>query len=75
MVKIRLSRGGVRNKPFYKIVASDSRSKNKGRYLELLGHWQPSKGLVKIDKSKIEKWLKLGAQISPAVTKLYEKTA
>ena len=70
MIKIRLSRGGVRNKPFYRIVAVDSKSKNRGKCLELVGHWQPSTGDKVIDKSKIEKWVKLGAQVSPAVGKL-----
>jgi len=73
MVKIRLSRGGVKNKPFYKIIATDSRSKAKGKYLDLIGHWQPSQGDITINKSKIEKWIKLGAQISPAVSKLLKK--
>jgi len=73
MIKIRLSRRGVKNKPFYKIVATDSRSKTKGKYLELIGHWQPSKGDVTIDKRKIGKWVKLGAQLSPAVYKLMKK--
>ena len=73
MIKIRLSRGGVKNKPFYKIIATDSRSKAKGKYLELIGHWQPSRGDITINKSKIEKWVKLGAQVSPAVCKLMKK--
>lgn len=73
MVKIRLSRGGAKNKPFYKIIATDSRSKAKGKYLELIGHWQPSKNDITINKSKIEKWVKLGAQVSPAVCKLMKK--
>ena len=73
MIKIRLSRRGVKNKPFYKILATDSRSKAKGKYLELIGHWQPSKGDITINKSKVEKWVKLGAQISPAVCKLMKK--
>lgn len=73
MIKIRLSRRGVKNKPFYKIVATDSRNKTRGKYLELVGHWQPSKGDVTINRSKIMKWVKLGAQVSPAVCKLMEK--
>lgn len=73
MIKIRLSRRGVKNKPFYKIIAADSRSKAKGKYLELIGHWQPSKNDITINKSKIEKWIKLGARVSPAVCKLMKK--
>lgn len=73
MVKIRLSRGGVKNKPYYRIVATDSKNKSKGKYLELIGYWQPSKDTKVIDKEKVDKWLKSGAQISPAVMKLMEE--
>lgn len=70
MVKIRLDRTGVRNKPFYRIVAIDEREKKGGVPLEVLGFWQPSKNLIKIDKKALESWVKKGAVVSPAVTKL-----
>jgi len=70
MVKIRLDRTGVRNKPFYRIVAIDEREKKGGVPLEVLGYWQPSKNLIKIDKKALESWVKKGAVVSPAVNKL-----
>jgi small subunit ribosomal protein S16 len=73
MIKIRLSRGGVRKKPFYQIVAIDERRKNKGKYLDLLGFWQPQKNTFRINKELMQKWLGRGAKISPAVTELLKK--
>lgn len=73
MVKIRLARGGKRKKPFYKIVACDERNKNKGKYLQLLGYWHPAKSVISLKKEAIDKWVKLGAKISPAVEKLLKK--
>jgi len=70
MIKIRLSRGGVRNKPVYRVVATDHRAKNKGKFLEVLGYWYPSKKIFKINKEKLEKWLKNGAKVTQAVEKL-----
>lgn len=78
MIKIRLSRGGTRNKPFYQIVAIDERKKNKARYLQILGIWHPAKKLFTIKKELLAKWVKVGAQISPSLKKLLdqnEKTA
>jgi len=70
MIKIRLSRSGVRNKPFYRIVAIDHKLRAKGNALEVIGTYFPSKKAVKIDKEKFEKWIKVGAQVTPAVEKL-----
>lgn len=70
MVKIRLDRTGVRNKPFYRIVAIDERDKKGGVPLEVLGYWQPSNNLIKIDKKNLEAWVKKGAVVTPAVQKL-----
>ncbi len=72
MLKIRLAREGVIKKPFYKIVATDKRLKLSGRVFEVLGYYQPSKNLKKIDIKKIQAWVKKGAQITPAVKKLLE---
>jgi small subunit ribosomal protein S16 len=73
MIKIRLSRGGVRNKPFYKIVAIDEKKKKTAPYLEMLGHWRPSTKDLSLDKKKVEAWVKKGAQVSPAVKKLLDQ--
>lgn len=70
MVTIRLKRLGVKNKPFYKIVATDRREKGSGPGLETLGFWQPSINLKKIDLKKIEQYTKNGAQVSKAVKEL-----
>ncbi|MBI3396859.1 30S ribosomal protein S16 [Candidatus Woesebacteria bacterium] len=67
MVIIRLKRLGVKNKPFYKIVATDRREKGTGPGIETLGFWQPSVNLKKINLKKIEEYTKNGAQISKAV--------
>jgi small subunit ribosomal protein S16 len=73
MVKIRLTRLGTKNKPFYRIVAIDERQKAKGTALEILGFWHPSIKKVEIDKAKVEEWTKKGALITPAVKKLITK--
>jgi len=73
MVKIRLARSGVKNKPFYRIVAIDSKRKRGGKPLEILGFWQPSKNLMEIDKKKVNEWIKKGAKITEAVKELLNK--
>lgn len=75
MVKIRLSRKGARNKPFYHVVAVDEHAKRDGKALAVLGIWQPSKDLVKIDKEAITAWVAKGAKITESVEKLISKIA
>lgn len=70
MVKIRLSRTGPRKKVFYRIVAIDSKKKNKGINLEVLGYWSPKNNKVNIDKDKLTAWIQKGAKMSSAVEKL-----
>jgi small subunit ribosomal protein S16 len=70
MVKIRLDRTGVRNQPFYRIIAVDEREKKGGVPLEVLGYWQPSKKLIKVDKEALKAWVGKGAVVTPAVGKL-----
>ena len=73
MVKIRLSRSGVRNNPFYRIVAIDERKGPKGKFLDIVGYWHPAKKTLKVDKKILEKWTKVGAKISPAVEKILKQ--
>jgi small subunit ribosomal protein S16 len=73
MVIIRLSRTGVRNDPFYKVVAIDDQRQVRGKVLDVVGFWFPRKNTVKIDKEILNKWLKVGAKVSPAVTKILAK--
>ncbi len=70
MVKIRLTRLGKKNDPFYRIIAIDSQRKRSGKALDIIGYWHPREDIKKIDLKKIDAWVKKGAQISPAVTKL-----
>jgi small subunit ribosomal protein S16 len=70
MIKIRLSRTGSRNNPFYRIVAIEDAKKLVGAPLEILGFWHPAKKMKNIDNKKIDAWIKKGAVLSDAVTKL-----
>jgi small subunit ribosomal protein S16 len=73
MIKIRLSKGGVKNDPFYRIVAIEHHRKNTGKSLAVLGYWHPRKNEYKLDKKGIDVWVKNGGQISAAVKKLMDK--
>ena len=72
MVTIRLARHGKKRRPFYHIVATDSRNSRDGRFLEKLGHYdpnhKPSQYLLKPDR--IQYWYGLGAQLTPQIAKL-----
>lgn len=74
-VILRLSRKGAKKKPFYHIVATDSRSPRDGKYLETIGTYDPKKesDCVKIDMTKLEKWIQNGAQISDTVRSILPK--
>ncbi len=77
-VKIRLTRVGTTNNPFYRIIAIDSRRKRDGSSLEILGSYDPIKGkLVQFNQEGIKNWVSKGAIVSDAVKKLeklYKKT-
>lgn len=75
-VKIRLSRHGTKKKPYYRIVVSDSRSPRDGKFIEQVGSYDPNSasGGVKIDREKVEKWLKRGARPSQTVSELIKKS-
>lgn len=73
MLKIRMVRGGVANKPVFKVVAMEARSKNDGKALENLGLWSKIKGDFKVNRERIDYWVKKGAQISPSLKKLLDK--
>ena len=63
-VKIRLTRMGDKKSPFYRVVVADSRSPRDGKFIEVLGTYDPLKNPaeIKIDGEKAAKWLKNGAQ-------------
>ena len=68
-VKLRLTRFGMKKKPFYRIIAVDSHAPRNGRYLELLGTYDPlaEPAEIKLNKEKIEKWLKVGGEPTKTV--------
>lgn len=70
MVSIRLSRFGHKKAPFYRVVAVDSKKKQGGMVLEILGTWNPIKNEVDIDKKRVEAWVAKGGQISTPVKNL-----
>ena len=74
MVKIRLSRGGAKKKPFYHIVVADSRNKRDGRRIERIGFYNPmAKGQeesLRLDLERVDYWTGVGAQVSERVQNL-----
>ena len=74
-VKIRLSRIGKKNRPFWRIVAVDSQKKRDGACLENLGAYDPiTHQVLQLHTDKIEQWVSKGAICSPTVLKLLKKT-
>jgi small subunit ribosomal protein S16 len=73
-VKLRLTRVGKTKQPQYRIVAADSRSPRDGRFIEIVGHYNPrtEPSTVTIDNDKAVKWLRQGAQPTDRVRKLLE---
>ncbi len=72
MVKIRLQRAGAKKRPFYRVVALDSRRRRDGRALEFLGTYDPTRepARVHLDLARIERWQQRGARVSETVNSL-----
>lgn len=79
MVTIRLSRGGAKKRPFYHVVAADSRAPRDGRYIERLGFFNPlargSEERLRLDSERIDYWKSHGAQPSDRVANLIKQAA
>lgn len=75
MVKIRLQRAGAKKAPYYHIVVADSRSPRDGRIVEQIGSYDPmtNPATIKLDKEKVEKWIKNGAKPTDSVKSLIER--
>lgn len=75
MVSLRLTRKGTKDRPFYKIVAIDSRKRRDGRYIEQLGNYDPMQEGVnyKIDLDAADRWIKNGARPSETVASIIKK--
>lgn len=76
-IKIRLTRGGSKKRPFYRVVAADSRMPRDGRFIEKLGTYSPllpkdDPNRVNLNIDKINEWLKKGAQVSDRISRLLE---
>jgi len=76
-MKIRLARGGSKKRPFYRIVAADSRMPRDGRFIEKLGTYNPllpkdSEERVKMDLDRIKHWMDQGAQPTDRVSRMLE---
>jgi small subunit ribosomal protein S16 len=81
-VKIRLARAGAKKAPFYRVIAADGRATRDGRFLEILGRYNPRSepSSIELDLAKVDAWIGKGAQPTEAAAKLIaiargEKTA
>ncbi len=74
-VKLRLKRMGAKKRPFYRVVAADSRSPRDGKFIEVVGTYNPltEPAEIKIDEDKALKWLSEGAKPSDTVRDLFRK--
>ena len=77
MVKIRLSRGGAKKRPFYHIVVTDSRNRRDGRYIERIGYFNPiatgGEKRLELDSERVDHWVGEGAQVSDRVKSLMKE--
>ena len=75
MLKLRLTRIGARGKPQYRIIAADSKAPRDGSFIEILGHYNPltNPETCDINKEKVEKYIKSGAQPTETVERLLAK--
>ena len=76
-VRIRLTRHGRKKQPFYRIIVADSESKRDGKFLDIVGTYDPLQdpAVIKIDNSKIEDWMSKGALPTTTVKSLLKKAA
>lgn len=79
MVKIRLTRGGAKKRPFYHIIVTDQRNKRDGRALERLGFYNPvatgNEKRVELNTSRVEHWVSQGAQLTDKVRDLVKEVS
>ena len=79
MVKIRLTRGGAKKRPFYHIIVTDSRSARDGRNIERVGYYNPvaqgAEKRVELDTVRVDHWVSRGAQLTEKVRSLYKEAA
>lgn len=79
MVKIRLSRGGAKGRPFYHIIVTDGRNARDGRNIERVGYFNPiaagKEVRLELDSAKVKVWVEKGAQMTDKVKLLYKEAS
>ncbi|MCG6920882.1 MAG: 30S ribosomal protein S16 [Acidobacteria bacterium] len=77
MLSIRLRRTGTTKRPYYRVVVADSRMTRDGRFVEVLGHYDPRRepAVVKIDAERAKYWMDRGARASDTVRSLLKRGA
>ena len=75
-VKIRLARAGAKKKPYYQIVVADERYKRDGRFIEMIGHYNPltDPAEIKVDEERALYWLQVGAQASDTARMILKRS-
>ena len=75
MIKIRLRRTGAKKQPHYRIVVVDARAPRDGKYIDLVGHYDPltEPATIKVDADKAARWVQQGAQMTETVEKLFTR--
>lgn len=75
MLAIRLSRKGAKKHPFYRIVVTEKESKRDGRFVEIVGYYNPCKepNQLHLEQERVDYWLKNGAQPTPTVSRLLKQ--
>ena len=75
MVRLRLRRIGAKKQPSYRVVAADKESPRDGRFLEILGHYNPrtEPSTITLKEDRVFHWLSVGAQPSEAVARLFKQ--
>ncbi|MBB1061426.1 30S ribosomal protein S16 [Marilutibacter spongiae] len=77
MVKIRLTRGGAKKRPFYHIIVTDSRNPRDGRNIERLGYYNPvatgGEKRIELNTERVKHWVGTGAQLTDKVATLYKE--
>lgn len=74
--RIRLARHGTKKRPFYRIVAASKEKPRDGRFLERLGHYDPTRepAEIRLDLERVEAWIRKGATPTPTVLRLMKKS-
>lgn len=76
MLTIRLTRMGAKKKPFYRVIVTEKRSKRDGKFVEIVGHYNPlsNPAQIKLDHDRVNHWIRCGAQPSDTVRSLIRKS-